>query len=213
MNKKCAGYILVFVVAGLCLALSGNAYYRVRFVYDGDTIELENGEKVRYLGIDAPEVDHEGTGSQFMAHAAWKFNRTLLKGAEVRLERDREKRDHYGRLLAYVFLRNGKMVNVLMVRNGLAHVMFYPSNLRYRRILLESQRAAMKEKRGIWNRNLKEKTGIIYLGNRKTLRFHRPGCPFSANISGKHRVLFETRFAAYWEGYSPCRKCRPEKER
>jgi len=204
-SKKLA---VVVILAGLCLSLAPVHYHKVKFVYDGDTILLSSGEKVRYLGIDAPEVDHEGGKSEAHAIEAWKFNREMLGGAQVRLEYDREKQDRYGRHLAYVFLKNGKMVNDLLVRKGLAHVMFIAPNLKYRDLLLESQREAMKKGRGIWGKRLKKK-GKIFLGNRNSFRFHLPDCPFGKMISKKNLLTFRSIHDAFWEGYSPCRQCKP----
>lgn len=188
--------------------VSPEQYHKVAFVYDGDTVLLDSGEKVRLLGINCPEMDHSGEDSEFKAAAARHFTLERVKGARVWLEQDSEKHDHYGRLLAYVFLKEGEMLNLLLVREGLAHVMFDSKNMRYRSHLLDSQRKAMKAKRGIWRRPIggKEK---IYLGNRKSLRFHRPDCHFGRRISKKNRVTIKTRRDAFWEGFSPCKQCCP----
>ncbi len=201
-------FFLIIILAGLCLSLTPVPYHKVKFVYDGDTILLEGGEKVRYLGIDAPEVDHGGGESEFLAHAAWEYNRKLLKDVHVRLEHDRERQDRYGRLLAYVFLKNGKMVNELLVRKGLAHVMFKDEDLRHRDILLDSQRKAMKKRKGIWSRKSTRKERI-YLGNKNSFRLHRPDCHFGRKISKKNLVRFKILHDAFWEGFSPCRQCNP----
>lgn len=184
------------------------SYHRVNYVYDGDTVLLDHHQKVRFLGVNAPEVDHEGGTGEFMARAAWQFTRDRIESSQVRLELDSERHDRYGRLLAYVFLKNGKMVNALLVRKGLAHVSFHSKNTKYRALLLDCQRKAMKEHLGIWSRpvNGKEK---YYVGNRMSFRFHASDCPFGRKISKKHLVRFKTRRAAFWEGYSPCKKCCP----
>jgi micrococcal nuclease len=183
-------------------------YHKVKFVYDGDTVLLDSGEKVRLLGINSPEMDHSGEESEFKARAAWRFTRERVKGTQVWLEHDSEKQDHYGRLLAYVFLKNGEMLNELLVREGLAHVMFYSKNLKYRALLLDSQRKAMKAKRGIWSRSIKGKEKF-YLGNRNSFRFHGPDCHFGRGISKKNRVKIKTRRDAFWDGFSPCKQCCP----
>ncbi len=200
--------IVIIVFAISCISSTTAGYHRVKFVYDGDTILLDNGEKVRYLEVDAPEIDHTGGKDEFMARAARDFNIKRTDRARVRLEYDREKRDRYGRLLAYVFLENGSMVNALLVRNGLAHVMFKDRNFKHKEDLLYCQRQAMKERLGIWSRPL-EGDEKFYLGNRSSYRFHRPGCPFANKISRRNILMFRSRRDAFWEGYSPCNKCRP----
>ena len=175
---------------------------------ESDTILLESGDQVRYLGIDAPEVDHDGGGSEFMAKAAWKINRKTVKGRPVRLELDRETQDRYGRILGYVFLKDGRMVNDLLIQQGMAHVMVKSKGLAYWDLLLESQRKAMKKKKGIWAAKAKDKERS-YLGNSSSFRFHRPDCSFGKKISKNNRVTFKKPYDAYWEGYSPCRHCKP----
>ena len=201
-------FVFLVLIAILSLAPIPSSWHRVKYVFDGDTILLQNREKVRYLGIDAPEIDHEGEKSEFMALDARKFNMNSVAGSPIRLEFDGKKRDRYGRLLAYVFLETGDMVNALLVRRGLAHVMFKKGNIRYEDHLLRCQRQAMKEKLGIWSRPCKGNEKF-YLGNRNSYRFHRPGCRFAARISSRNLVRFRSRIDAYWQGYSPCRECRP----
>ncbi len=201
-RKRLAGVLLVAL-----LALSAAKPY-VKQVYDGDTFALSTGEHVRYVGVDAPEIDHEGGESEFLAHEARQQNAKLVQGKPVRLEFDQERNDRHGRLLAYVFLENGDMVNELLVRKGFARVLPKPPNLKYFSLLLDSQRRAMAERVGMWQRE-PDRPERYYIGNSDSYRFHRPSCPFGKTISGHHRVRFETAYKAYWEGYSPCRQCKP----
>jgi micrococcal nuclease len=201
-RKRAAGVLLIAL-----LTLSAAKPY-VRQVYDGDTMALSTGEHVRYIGVDAPEIDHQGDKSDFLAHEARQLNAKLVQGKPVRLELDLERNDRHGRLLAYVFLENGDMVNELLVRKGLARVLPKPPNLKYSSLLLDSQRRAMAERIGLWQKD-PEKPERYYIGNSDSYRFHRPSCPLGKNISGRHRVLFESAYKACWEGYSPCRQCKP----
>jgi micrococcal nuclease len=129
-------------------------YYASR-VIDGDTIELSHGEKVRYIGIDTPEI-RERQGSKWLyrpmpyAEEAKDFNRRLVEGKPVRLEFDVQKRDRYNRLLAYVYAGD-KMVNLEMVKEGYAMIYTYPPNVKYVDEFLEAQREARENKRGLWS--------------------------------------------------------------
>jgi len=205
---KATRFFLLIILSTFCLSLTSAAYRSVRFVYDGDTILLDGGDSVRYIGIDTPEIDHKGGKSEFMAQAARDFNIKLVKGARVKIEYDQERKDRYGRRLAYVFLENGDMVNAILVRKGLANVMLKSPNVKYKALLLDCQREAMKERLGIWSRSpgREEK---YYLGNINSYRFHRPDCPFGKNVSKKNVVRFQSRYEAFWAGYSPCERCRP----
>jgi micrococcal nuclease len=180
----------------------------VRLVLDGDTIVLQSGEKVRYLGIDAPEMD-DGTGkSEHLAGASKDLNRRLVEGAKVRLTHDRERRDDYGRLLAYVFLEDGRMVNGLMVQEGLAVVMLKQPNTRHRDFLLACQREAMQKRVGLWVQ-IPEKEETLLVGNSRSFRFHRKDCVSLAKVPTEKRIQFQSRYEAFWAGYSPCKRCRP----
>ena len=177
----------------------------VKYVIDGDTVILKNGDDVRYIGIDAPEIDHENNRAELMGYEARSLNKALVGSKDVRLEYDHETRDHYGRRLAYVFLKNGTFVNRRLVRAGLATYLHKPPNLNYAENLLKAQQTAMSSKMGVW-RTWSERSQS-YLGNRKSKRFHLPGCPYGTKTAPANRVLFSRQWDAYWEGYAPCAKC------
>lgn len=206
MSKK--NLFEILFIGFICLSFTHSTYNRVKFVYDGDTILLETGEKVRYLGIDAPEMDYQGKKREFMAMASRDYNSRLVNNKRIKLEFDQEKRDRHGRLLAYVFLEDGEMVNALLLRQGFAHVLVKRPNLKYFSLLLNEQRLAMKEKRGVWSQAT-QKMESCYFGNSKSYRFHRPGCTFAEQIRASNLVKFESRHKAFWEGFSPCKRCRP----
>ena len=127
---------------------------RVKRVVDGDTIELENGEMVRYIGLDAPEVWKKEEGGwlyqpQPFAEESLEFNRRLVEGKKVRLEYDVVLRDKYNRLLAYVYVGD-LFVNAEMVKEGYAVVYTLPPNLRYTDLFVRLQREAREGSRGVW---------------------------------------------------------------
>lgn len=123
-------------------------------VVDGDTIHVrvdERVEKVRYIGVNAPEVHHPTRGEEPGGREASDANRRLVVGRHVRLELDVQSRDRYGRLLAYVWVGD-TMVNAELVRQGYAQVMTVPPNVRYQRLFLDLQRDARQAGRGLWRR-------------------------------------------------------------
>jgi len=122
-------------------------------VDDGDTIDVRvdgRVERVRYIGIDAPEIAHEGSGGAPGGEAAARLNRTLLRGRHVRLELDQERRDRYGRFLAYVWA-GGTMVNLEMVRLGYARALTIPPNVRYARRFARAEASAARAALGLWS--------------------------------------------------------------
>ncbi|MFP3870268.1 MAG: thermonuclease family protein [Syntrophobacteria bacterium] len=182
--------------------------YLVRWVDDGDTIVLEGGERVRYLGINAPEIAHGDKPGEPYGNEARRFNRSLVLGCRVNLEFGERRRDVHGRLLAYVFLEDGTFVNGELVRVGYAHLLRRQACLRYWKLLLTLQRQALKEKRGIWSLPAVEPEDF-YLGNRSSWVFHRPDCPFGLSMAPGNRIRFQSRYEAFFRGFSPCRRCRP----
>lgn len=126
----------------------------VKRVIDGDTIELANGETVRYLGIDAPEMRRKVRGrwvekAEPFAAEAYELNRRLVEGRRVRLERDQESRDRYRRLLAYVFVGD-RLVNAELITSGYVVVRLHPPNLRYADLFMKLQAEALAHQRGLW---------------------------------------------------------------
>ena len=213
MIKKYLFYLAtVFATIFLSGLLSGKSFpaherYYVNWVNDGDTIVLADGRHIRYIGINAPEIDHENKKAQPLGYAAKKYNKTLVLSKMVRLEFDKQLHDRYGRSLAYVFLDNGVFVNKLMIEKGYAYCLSRRPNNKYDRVLLKAQRNAMSAKRGIW-RNWKEKQAT-YWGNRRSKRFHDTTCAFGKKINRENRIVFTRTWDAFWAGYAPCKKCMP----
>jgi micrococcal nuclease len=121
-------------------------------IVDGDTIHVEVGgrvEKVRYIGVNTPEVHHPRKGEEPGGRAAAAVNRQLVSGRHVRLELDVQSRDRHGRLLAYVWVAD-TMVNAELVRRGFAQVMTVPPNVRHQSLFVKLQREAREAGRGLW---------------------------------------------------------------
>jgi micrococcal nuclease len=146
--------------------LSASAQYSaiaVERAVDGDTLKLANGERVRLIGIDTPEMheseklyrDSRKSGQdaqiiQAMGRRAYKFTKELVEGKTVRLEFDVEKRDKYGRLLGYAYLPDNTFVNAEIIRQGYASVMTYPPNVKHADEFLRLYRQARDSKLGLW---------------------------------------------------------------
>ena len=200
--------IILLFIAFFNVSYTNVPLYTVKYVYDGDTILLHNGEKVRYLGIDAPEMGFESKKKEFMAEEARHYNHLLVHRKKVRLEFDRHKRDPYGRLLAFIYLEQGVMVNDLLLERGLARIMVDDAKLRHFDQLLGHQRYAMKKQLGVWGKG-PEDPESSYIGNSKSFRFHRPNCTYGKKISTINQRRFMDYNEASWNGFSPCKKCRP----
>ena len=122
----------------------------VEWVADGDTIRLTNGEPVRYIGIDSPELHHPYKPVQPFAREAREANQRLVEGRRVRLEFDAEQRDRYGRLLAYMYLEDGTFVNAELMRQGCARTLTIRPNTRHAEEFRRLEEEARQARRGLW---------------------------------------------------------------
>lgn len=178
-------------------------------ITDGDTIETRDGEKVRYIGVDTPEREgRDGKPEPFYAEAK-EFNRARVEGKEIFLEIDAEPTDKYGRTLAYVWVRDGDreiMVNLELIRAGLAYVYTLPPNVKHAESLLACQKDARENARGFW----KEYTlggEPHYVATPRGRAFHRPSCKDMANRNDLRK--FKDQGEALDAGLHPCRNCKP----
>lgn len=148
---------VVFLTANLytltpCFAAGQNQntdhpWVRIQRVVDGDSVVLESGGQVRYIGIDTPEMSRP---VEAYAREAAAFNRKLVEGRQVRLELDVEHRDKYNRLLAYVYLEDGTFVNAELIRLGFARILTIPPNVRHADLFSRYQQEAREARRGLW---------------------------------------------------------------
>ncbi len=140
------------------MVLSRGVRYVSR-IFDGDTIQLSTGETVRYIGIDTPEIRRKKGGEWVydpmpFSRKAKEFNAGMVKGRPVELEFDVQKRDKFGRLLAYVYAGD-EMVNEELLKNGYAVLYTYPPNVKHTREFVKAQTEAREKERGLW-KGLKE---------------------------------------------------------
>jgi micrococcal nuclease len=206
----CFFYLLVFLPITL---FSGNSVLgetltvKVDKAMDGDTLRLEDGRLVRYIGIDAPEIDHRSHSADPFGLEAYQLNASYVNAKNVVLEFDLEKKDRYGRLLAYVFSLEGVLINQALLDQGLANVLYSPPNIKYFNVLLDSQQNAIKKSVGIWSKIIKGQG--TYIGNTRSKRFHVKQCRLGRSISEKNRVESINLKEAYWQGFAPCARCMP----
>lgn len=150
--------LLLTLAAG---AVAGELRGRVEWIYDGDTIRVAGIGKVRLLGIDTPEreaserdrffVKLGGNGKKLrrIAGEVLQFNIAHVKGQEVRLTLDHEKRDAYGRLLAYVTLPDGSLLNRLLLEKGHA-VVYRRFDFALKGDFLAAEEQARRRQVGLW---------------------------------------------------------------
>ena len=150
-------------------------------VADGDTITVEGVGKVRLVGVNTPEKGVSGSD------ASTFFTKKLCLNREVSLDIDDSKHtDKYGRTLAVVIV-DGKNLNEMLLKEGLAEIMYMPPSEFYPYD---------------WDAG-------TYIGNTNSHKFHHPSCKYGVKISEKNKITFSSRDEAINQGYAPCNICNP----
>lgn len=160
-------------------------------VIDGDTIEIQGGEKVRYIGIDAPESVSPREPAECFAKNALAKNKSLVEGKKVLLVKDTSERDRYGRLLRYVYVGNS-FVNKILIEEGYASAVTFPPDVSYSKTFKALENEAKTQNKGLWKEcesaipvsafeEADSKTACDIKGNINTNGekiYHLPDCPY-----------------------------------
>jgi len=155
-------------------SVQSNRYlHAVAKVYDGDTIILENDERVRLLGINTPEIESHHRQGEKGGQAAKRWLQAKLQQGKVYLEYDQQKRDKYKRLLAHCFLPNDEHLNKTIIEAGLASLSILPPNIRYSETLISAQQQAEQAKRGLWSQSDYRPRTVSSLSKENSKGWHR----------------------------------------
>lgn len=128
-----------------------NSYYTCIRVIDGDTIVLEGNEKVRLIGVDTPETVHPNKPVEHFGKEASEFTKRMVEGKKVRLEHDWQRKDKYGRTLAYVYLEDGTFLNLEIVKQGYGFA-YTKYSFKFLEEFRQAEKEARKNNRGLWNK-------------------------------------------------------------
>lgn len=120
-------------------------------VVDGDTIVIDTGQKVRYIGMNSPETVDPRKPVQCFGKEASARDKELVNGKEVKLVKDVSETDKYGRLLRYVYLMDGTFVNLELVKEGFARVDTFPPDVKFSKEFVAADRAARLAQKGLWS--------------------------------------------------------------
>ena len=178
-------------------------------VVDGDTIYLDNGEKVRFVGVNTPERGVEGY------IASKNFVQKLCLNKEVGIDIDDAKHnDKYGRTLGVVIV-DGKNVNEMLLKEGLAEVMyippseFSPYNWANDSTHIPNSYSTYSNTHTQDSSSSASSDSGSYIGNSNTGKFHELSCKWGQKISEHNKVTFNNRNDAICQGYQPCKVCNP----
>lgn len=200
---------------------------------DGDTVYiiLDDGieEKLRFIGVNTPETVHPSKPVEFFGEEASDFTKESLLGKTIYLEKDISDTDRYGRLLRYIWLEvpskinedeiRNKMFNAKLLLEGYAQVSTFPPDVKYQEYFLTFMKEAKENKIGLWSQDDKfyeidiKKEDIVadtnYIGNSKTMKFHKKECSSVQTMKLENKTVFETKDEAKEQGFIPCKTCKP----
>lgn len=148
----CAGIFQPTGAAIVCAPDRIDTQVRVSQVIDGDTVLLSDGQHLRLIGVDTPELAHHGAPAQALAIEARDRLRQLLAQHQniLNLRYDNERHDHYGRLLAHAFLVGGSSIEAWLQEQGLGTVLVVPPNDWNTACYQNTEQQARQQRRGIW---------------------------------------------------------------
>ena len=180
-------------------------------VVDGDTIYLDNGKKVRFVGVNTPERGVEGyiTSKNFV--------QKLCLNKQVGLDIDDSKHsDKYGRTLAVVIV-DGKNVNEMLLKEGLAEIMYMPPSEFYpydwagsdTHVADTHSSSSSSSSSDSSSASSSSSGSGSYVGNANTGKFHVSSCTSVSKMSEGNKVFFSSRDDAVNQGYVPCKICNP----
>jgi micrococcal nuclease len=138
------------VMAAACPAAAAGERVRVEYVYDGDTIKLDDGRRLRFIGINTPELNDKHT--RLLANAARSALQHLLDSGDqtLLLQHGQQRQDHYGRILAHPFLENGVNVAASLLQQGFATVLVVPPNTWGAHCYQRIENEARIDRKGLW---------------------------------------------------------------
>ncbi len=196
-----------------CPADRLDAWATVTHVYDGDTVRLDNDSKVRLIGLDTPELGHDGNPSQpYAVEAHRKLQGLLGPRRRVGLRYDAERYDHHGRRLAHLFLPDGTNVQRALLEAGLATALVFPPNLWQQTCYAGAQTRARAAPRGLWRLHSYSPTDASRLAkNTQGYRVVRgrvgevgeSSKSFWLNLSRRMALRIDKRDLDHFQTYSP----------
>lgn len=215
MNNNLKIWLLVlFVLAGCSTEVENiNSMAVVERVVDGDTVVLNNSEKVRFVCVNTPEKNEEGYIE------ATNFLKEILLNKTVLLVKDNTDKDKYKRLLRYVYLSDGTFVNSLIAEKGFGEILMIEPNTKLCPEIKAAEDKAKSEKLGIW---AKEKAveenidpcvalgcpeGTTAVGSKNSDKWHYCSCKWAKRIKKENLVCFKTTKEAEEKGYKKTQTC------
>lgn len=181
-----------------------DARVAVTFVYDGDTVQLSDGRKVRFIGINTPERGKDGQPDEpYYAQARdYLIQQLKIHNQQLQLKYGQQTQDRYGRLLAHPFIGQGENLTQHLLAQGLGYTVAIPPNLAFIDCYKNAEQLAQQQRRGIWSHAVAKPISAAALQT-SDLGFHR--------VQGKVERIGKSSHA-YWLNLTPTFALRIKKE-
>ena len=184
------------------------------YVYDGDTIHLHDGRKLRLIGINTPEHGKKGKEDEPFYRAAKIQLQHIINNThgKLKLVYGEEKHDHYHRLLANIFTPEGVNISAALLRKGLGYSIAIPPNIKFLECYRDAERQAKNLKKGLWNHPFGQPIDVAVL-KKSTSGFHQvigtverigeSRSSFWLNLSPTFALRIAKKDLAYFDNYTP----------
>jgi len=198
MLKKFIFAFLILILISGCKSNSLEGPFKVTKVVDGDTLDLNNSQRLRFSGINTPE-----TGECYYQEAKDKLTELVLE-KDVFLEKDKSNTGKYGRLLRYVYIEN-ILVNAFLVENGYARVFDkYKYDTKRYEELKNLENTAKNSKLGLWGCE-DNKKDCLYVGSKNSKTYHKPNCKWAKKIKPENLICYKSESEI--KDLKPCNTC------
>jgi len=228
VKQKASGWALFAFIALLlftpalfadnCAVSQFHEMAKVDYVYDGDTLRLLDGRKLRLIGINTPERGRDGNKDEPFYQAAKKQLQQIIKNNnhQVKIVFGKVKRDRYKRFLAHIFTMKNENITANLISKGMGFSIAIPPNIQLLNCYINAERKAQKLKRGIWNHSYSRVINITTL-NKTARGFHQVSgivdrigesrSSFWLNLNSKSGTKFALRILKkelpYFKKYHP----------
>lgn len=191
-----------------CAAPSQRQKAFVEQALTGDTVQLRGGKKLRYASVQAPPLQSKLAQVRAYGEASLAFNRALVEGKDIEIEWGNRIRDEDNTLLGFVFLPDGRFVNLELLKAGHARSFVRPPNLRYAADIRKADLSARRGRKGLWESEVFDPSvNSEYIGEKNTKYYYFPTSPELERIPQAQLVRFRSRVEAKAAGYRPCPTC------
>ena len=181
----------------------------VQEVLSGDTLRLKGGKTLKYVGIEAPPLQHLIPLVRTYGENAKNFNTGLVLNKTIWIDWGRRLRNQRNDLLGYVYLEDGTFVNLEMIKAGMAKVRITAPDLEHADEFNKAAWNAQKNRLGLWKEEPKNPYGKDeYVGEKNTKIYYLPNSPELERIPQANLVSFRSRVEATAAGYRACAQCR-----